>query len=206
VAPPPRREPGDLALAGADVEHRCGAGEVRGGQREDLLLVLGVGALGEPVLPPAGVGLPQVCDPKPVQEHLPLLVGTGSPRMLRITARHADEWNTWGTPETVADRTEAFEQACEKVGRDPSHLWRSAQAMLFLTDDPDRVAKLRDHAPADRAIIGSVEQLIDTIGGYVELGVDELIIPDFTLGRDATERHATYRRIWDDIVPAFSSA
>ena len=29
------------------------------------------------------------CDPKPVQRPLPILVGTGSPRMLRITARHA---------------------------------------------------------------------------------------------------------------------
>src|SRR4051794_2460112 len=36
-------------------------------------------------------------DPKPVQSPLPLLVGTRSPRMRRITVRHADEWNTWGT-------------------------------------------------------------------------------------------------------------
>ncbi len=38
-------------------------------------------------------------NPKPVQSPLPILVGTGSPRMLRITATHADEWNTWGAPE-----------------------------------------------------------------------------------------------------------
>ena len=35
------------------------AGQVLGGQREDLLLVLRVGTLGEPVLPPAGVRLPE---------------------------------------------------------------------------------------------------------------------------------------------------
>jgi alkanesulfonate monooxygenase SsuD/methylene tetrahydromethanopterin reductase-like flavin-dependent oxidoreductase (luciferase family) len=42
------------------------------------------------------------CDPKPVQSPLPILVGTRSPRMLRITARYADQWNTWATPEQAA--------------------------------------------------------------------------------------------------------
>jgi alkanesulfonate monooxygenase SsuD/methylene tetrahydromethanopterin reductase-like flavin-dependent oxidoreductase (luciferase family) len=36
------------------------------------------------------------CDPKPMLSPVPILVGTGSQRMLGITARHADEWNTWG--------------------------------------------------------------------------------------------------------------
>jgi alkanesulfonate monooxygenase SsuD/methylene tetrahydromethanopterin reductase-like flavin-dependent oxidoreductase (luciferase family) len=36
------------------------------------------------------------CDPKPVQSPLPLLVGTRGPRMQRIAARHASEWNVWG--------------------------------------------------------------------------------------------------------------
>ena len=33
---------------------------------------------------------------------MPLLVGTGSPRMSKITARWADEWNAWTDPEQVA--------------------------------------------------------------------------------------------------------
>ena len=44
-------------------------------------------------------------NPKPVQSPLPILVGTGSPRMLRITATHADEWNTWGAPGDGRRRT-----------------------------------------------------------------------------------------------------
>ena len=44
------------------------------------------------------------CDPKPIQDKLPILVGTGGPRMCRITARHAQEWNTWGAPEMAAER------------------------------------------------------------------------------------------------------
>ncbi len=142
--------------------------------------------------------------PKPVQEHLPILVGTGGERMLRITARHADEWNTWGTPETVGDRTDALERACESVGRDPAGVWRSCQALLFLVDDEERAAKLRDAAPADRSLIGTTEQLVETIHGYVALGVDELIVPDFTLGETLDERLDNYRRIAAEIAPTFA--
>ncbi len=54
------REPGDLSLAAPHVEHPVGPGEPLRRQGQDLLLVLGVGAPGEAVLPPRGVGLPQV--------------------------------------------------------------------------------------------------------------------------------------------------
>ena len=37
-----------------------------------------------------------IADPKPIQSPLPILVGTAGRRMLRITARYADEWNAWG--------------------------------------------------------------------------------------------------------------
>ena len=47
-------------------------------------------------------------DPKPVQSPLPILVGTASPRMLRITATHADEWNTWGAPELAGAGSPSF--------------------------------------------------------------------------------------------------
>ena len=47
-------------------------------------------------------------DPKPIQSPLPILVGTAGPRMLRIVARHADEWNTWGNLETATSRRAAL--------------------------------------------------------------------------------------------------
>ena len=66
------------------------------------------------------------CDPKPIQSPLPLLVGTRGPRMLGITARHADEWNTWGTPEEAAARRAALVQACDKAGDGWVAKWRHA--------------------------------------------------------------------------------
>ena len=58
-APSRAGEPADLPVAASDVEHPPRAGELRRGERQDLLLVLRVGALGEPLDPPGGVGLPQ---------------------------------------------------------------------------------------------------------------------------------------------------
>lgn len=142
--------------------------------------------------------------PKPVQERLPILVGTGGDRMLRITARHAEEWNTWGTPATVADRTAALERACEAVGRDATSIHRSCQALLFLVDDEAAADRLRDKVPADRSLVGTAPQLADALAGYAELGVDELIVPDFTLGDTHERRLATYERIAAEIIPALS--
>ena len=41
------------------------------------------------------------CEPKGATDPVPILVGTGGPRMLRLTARWAQAWNVWGTPERV---------------------------------------------------------------------------------------------------------
>ncbi|MEO5722787.1 MAG: LLM class flavin-dependent oxidoreductase [Ilumatobacteraceae bacterium] len=139
--------------------------------------------------------------PKP--SSLPLLVGTGSPRMLRAAARWADEWNTWGNPVEVGQRTDLFREACARVGHDPATIRRSAQGLVFLADDPQRAAKLRENAPSDRSLIGGPSELIDLIGKYVELGVDELAIPDFTLGATATARRESYERLTAEVLSAF---
>ena len=50
----------ELSLARADVEHSSRVTEVLPQQRDDLFLVFGIGAGGEVLLPPRGVGLPGV--------------------------------------------------------------------------------------------------------------------------------------------------
>lgn len=139
--------------------------------------------------------------PRPAS--LPLLVGTGSPRMMRITARWADVWNTWGDPVQLAERTATFLDACERVGRDPGTVRRSAQAMVFLTDDDGTRDRLKARAPEGRSLVGGPAELTDLIGQYVESGLDELAIPDFTLGKDAEQRLASYQRLHDEVLAHF---
>jgi probable F420-dependent oxidoreductase len=143
------------------------------------------------------------CDPKPVQDPLPILVGSGSPRMLRITARFADEWNTWGTPERVAEVGAALDRACEAEGRDPGTLRRTCQAMVSLQDDPSVAETVRGRLPAERSIVGSAAELVDRLGAYAEAGIDEFIVPDFTLGRTEAERLETIDRVWEELAAPF---
>ncbi|WP_420453351.1 LLM class flavin-dependent oxidoreductase [Ilumatobacter sp.] len=140
------------------------------------------------------------CDPKPVQDRLPILVGTGSPRMLGITARHAQEWNTWGNPDTSADTRRSFVEACESAGTDPTTLRTSVQAMFFLTDDDSKAEKLRSGEMGDRAVAGSDDHVVEQLGRYAEQGFDEVIVPDFTLGATPSERLDAYARFADDII------
>jgi alkanesulfonate monooxygenase SsuD/methylene tetrahydromethanopterin reductase-like flavin-dependent oxidoreductase (luciferase family) len=141
--------------------------------------------------------------PAAVQRPLPILVGTGSPRMMRLTARYAQQWNTWGDPAQLAERTALFTAACEAVDRDPASVWRSSQAMIFLTDSDSATDKLRALAPAGRSLVGQPSELIDLIGTYVDAGVDEFAIPDFTLGGNREQRRATLERINDEVLVAF---
>lgn len=132
------------------------------------------------------------CDPKPIQAPLPLLVGTRSPRMLRITARNANEWNTWGTPEVAAGRRAGLLEACDAVGRDPATIWTSVNVLLDLDAET---------APPGRpALAGSAQHLADQVGRYAELGFDEFILPDWNLGEDKSQRADNLARIRAEVL------
>lgn len=139
-------------------------------------------------------------EPKPA---LPLMVGTGSPRMARLTARWADEWNTWGNPTELQRRTDLWLAGCAAEGRDPATMRRSAQALVFLTDDDATRDAIRAAAPGDRSLVGGPTELIDLIGTYVEAGIDEFAVPDFTLGRSPAERRHTLDRLRAEVLSAF---
>jgi len=132
------------------------------------------------------------CDPKPIQSPLPLLVGTRGPRMLGITARHADEWNTWGTPEQAAARRAALLEACDRAGRDIRTLWTSVNVQVDLSGST--------LPPGPPAIAGTAQQLADQVGRYAELGFDEFILPDWNLGTDKAERADNLARIRTEVL------
>jgi F420-dependent oxidoreductase-like protein len=122
-------------------------------------------------------------EPKPVQRPLPLLIGGGGEKVtLRITARYADEWNVWGTPTTLRHKMAILDRHCATVGRDPRTIQRSAVALLFMSDDPAFVERMRARPPQQAAIVGSVTDVRAIVDEYRAAGVNELIVPDFTLG------------------------
>jgi F420-dependent oxidoreductase-like protein len=122
-------------------------------------------------------------EPKPKQENLPLMIGGGGEKVtLRIVAKYADEWNVWGDVDTLIHKMSVLDQHCEDIGRDPKEIERSAVALLFLTDDEARIKKLKTTDMPMPAIIGNVNEVIDIVAAYRDAGVNELMVPDFTLG------------------------
>jgi alkanesulfonate monooxygenase SsuD/methylene tetrahydromethanopterin reductase-like flavin-dependent oxidoreductase (luciferase family) len=117
-----------------------------------------------------------VCEPKPVQSPLPILIGgSGEQRMLGIVARYADIWNTWGRPDRIAHKSGVLDEFCAKVGRDPKAIARTAQALTFVN------RPVPEGLPMP-AMGGTPEQLAETVAEYRAIGLDELIVPDGMLG------------------------
>jgi F420-dependent oxidoreductase-like protein len=126
------------------------------------------------------------CDPKPVQARLPLLIGGGGEkRTLRIAARYADEWNTWSTPEVLAHKRSVLHQHCAAIGRDPSEIVISTQALVFLSEDESWLATRRDADVGRAGVVGTPSEVVDIMAAYREAGADEFIVPTFTLGSAA---------------------
>ena len=122
-------------------------------------------------------------EPKPVQANLPLLIGGGGEKVtLRITAQYADEWNVWGDPEILRHKMAILDKHCADVGRDPKAIQRSAVALLFMSDDAAFVENMRNTETPMPKIVGSASEIKDIVAQYADAGVDELIVPDFTLG------------------------
>lgn len=143
------------------------------------------------------------CEPKPISSPLPILVGTGSPRMLRLTARFAQEWNTWGPPSGAGVVIQKLNEACEKEGRDPATMRKSVQALFFITPDEASAESLRAKVPAERSVVGTTSQIVDAIAEYQALGFDEVCVPDFTLGGTAEQRRESYSTFWNEVASHF---
>lgn len=143
-----------------------------------------------------------VAEPKPVQAHLPLLIGAKGDRMLGLVARHADEWNMWSSPAELAERRAVLDRHCEDQGRDPAGVATSTQALFFVLADNDQADDLVAAMGARPAVAGTAERIAETVGAWRDVGVDEVIVPDFTLGT-GSQRADALDTIIEHVAPAF---
>ncbi len=100
-----------------------------------------------------------------------LMVGSFGPRMMRLTARYADQWNTCylSGPKALLRPRKALWKACAEEGRDPATLLVSGTVML---EFPDLMGKEK----AGRgSLTGTVEDLAAALAGFEKLGVAHLM-------------------------------
>ena len=100
--------------------------------------------------------------PAPVQRpRPPITLGAHGPRMLRIVAKYADRWNSYGTTDEMRDRNAALDEACAEIGRDPTAIVRSLYGWTIpMGVDP----------------WSSVDAFADVVGRYREAGIAEFLM------------------------------
>jgi len=97
-----------------------------------------------------------ICEPRPVQARLPILIGGSGPtKTLRTTARDADLWNAYGSPERVAETSEILRERCAEIGRPYEAIERTVTVHAVVRDDQSLAATAWDevsriHGLADR--------------------------------------------------------
>jgi len=123
-----------------------------------------------------------LCEPKPVQDPLPLLIGGKGDRMLGVVARHAQEWNMWGLPTVIAERSRVLDRHCAAIGRDPATIRRSTQALVMVTDDLTAAERFVEAAAPRAAIAGPAGHFAEIVEQWSAVGIDEVIVPDTGLG------------------------
>lgn len=65
-------------------------------------------------------------EPKAVQQPgLPIVIGASGPRMLRITAKHANIWNTRSPIDEAVRKSRLLDEKCAETERDPGEIQRS---------------------------------------------------------------------------------
>jgi alkanesulfonate monooxygenase SsuD/methylene tetrahydromethanopterin reductase-like flavin-dependent oxidoreductase (luciferase family) len=96
--------------------------------------------------------------------HTPVLVAAKGERMLRLTARWADAWNTaWfgGVDEVVRQRLADLDAACEAVGRDPGAIRRTIGIRVF---DPGERGEDARSTDADAAGLADLFDELEAAG------------------------------------------
>ncbi len=76
-------------------------------------------------------------EPKPVFQHVPILIGSRGRRMMQHIARYADLWDGGGTPEEYAADHQRLIKICREIGRDPSEIRLALQSEIPASSSVD---------------------------------------------------------------------
>lgn len=127
-----------------------------------------------------------LCEPRPIQAHLPILIGGSGPKKtLRTTALRGDAWNTAGTLDEVRTRLEILDGHCADVGRDRREIELTISFPILIRDREADARSAWDtligsngttHAGAVPHLFGSPVQVADAIKPYVDLGFETIVV------------------------------
>ncbi len=108
---------------------------------------------------------------------IPLMMGGHSTRTMTAAAKYADTWSAYATssslPDAFATMIEELDRICESTGRDPASIGRSVGVFVEPGD-----AKSTEATGFGVAISGSIDQIVDTIARFSDVGVTRVeVVP-----------------------------
>jgi F420-dependent oxidoreductase-like protein len=158
---------------------------------------------GSPSFEGRRISVPEAsCYPRPLQEHLPILVGgSGERRTLRLVAQYADACNLFGEADVVRQKLAVLRDHCAAVDRDIATIEvTQLSTTLVGRDSAETVRLIEAHRPrkvtasayASRVNAGSVHDQIGRFRGLADSGVQTAIVslPDLDGTSEAIERFA----------------
>ena len=128
--------------------------------------------------------------PDPIQQRLPMMIGGGGEkRTLRVVARHADLWNAFGTPETIAHKIGLLGEHCREVGRDLSDITLTVGANAVIRRDRaaaeavyarqlvvNQATEATNVTKPFQRWLGTVDDVVARIRSYIEIGIQGLVV------------------------------
>ena len=127
-----------------------------------------------------------------------ILGGSGRPRLARLVARFADEFNlTSASPQDAGQAYDAIDAACRTAGRDPATVTHSAMTgVLIAESQADLQTRIQDllaftgagdGADADawlaerrsRWILGTLDEAGERLRAFEEAGAQRIMLQDF---------------------------
>jgi alkanesulfonate monooxygenase SsuD/methylene tetrahydromethanopterin reductase-like flavin-dependent oxidoreductase (luciferase family) len=137
--------------------------------------------------------------PGPVQQPRPPIVvgGVGEKYTLPLVARYADVWNvpTYALGE-LEHKVSVLRSICDEIGRDPSSIVLSVEAVMALAGDDASLPAVRSLAekrfgvPAfglkEGGLIGTPPAVVDRLNELRELGFGQIVLFTHDRGSDET--------------------
>jgi alkanesulfonate monooxygenase SsuD/methylene tetrahydromethanopterin reductase-like flavin-dependent oxidoreductase (luciferase family) len=125
-------------------------------------------------------------EPRPLQTpRIPILIAAHRPRMLRLAARYADQWDSFaamsdtatdGVETELVERIRYLDEACRSIGRDPADIRRSTWAT--------------------EAALRSEDAYLDYVTRHQQVG-----FTDFSTVMPAPADLPILRRVAEDVIP-----
>ena len=132
--------------------------------------------------------------PKPIRAGGPpiMIGGSGPKKTLRMVAQYGDACNVFGGPEAVRRLMGVLDEHCERLGRDPSAIWRTKLGTIALapsveeaqanvarrfgapnySDIPDEM-RMRVEA---MTMMGDADTIGEQMQSYKDAGLDGIVI------------------------------